>query len=73
MLAGRMATGLATADDASVSIGQLAQQVEILVVDVHGTRSDAIDEDRVFLGNLVIGFPLIRHSSFWWPGHVSFR
>ena len=58
-----MATGFAAADDAAVAVGQLAEQVEVLVVDEHRTRTDAVDADRVFLDNAAGGsrFALGNH------------
>jgi len=54
VLTGSLAASLATTDNLSVPIGQLAEQVEILVIDKHGTRADAIDANGVFLGDLGI-------------------
>ena len=53
VLAGGVAAGLAAADDAAVAVGELAQQVEVFVVDVHRPRRDALDVDRIALGDLL--------------------
>jgi hypothetical protein len=53
VLARGLATGLAAADDAAVAIGELAEQIEILVIDVHRTRTFAIDANRILLGDLL--------------------
>ncbi len=50
MLARGVATGFAAADNSPVPIGELAQQVEVLVIDVHRARGAAADVDRVPLG-----------------------
>lgn len=67
MLAGRMAARLAAADDASVPIRELAQQIEVLVVDVHRPRLDAVDADRVLLGDLdrTTGLPFDEFIVLW--------
>src|SRR6187549_1919611 len=49
VLARSVATSLAAAYDAAVTVGQLAQQVEVLVVDEHRPGTDAVDADGVFL------------------------
>ena len=41
-------TALATANDPALSIDHLLEQFHVLVIDIHGTRTMAIDEDRVF-------------------------
>ena len=38
-----------------MSIGQLAEQVEIFVVDKHRTGTHAIDADRIFFGDFDVG------------------
>jgi hypothetical protein len=50
-----VATGLAAADDAAVTVGQLAQQVEILVVDEHRPGTDAVDAHGVPLDDAASG------------------
>ena len=55
MLAGGVAAGLATTNNPTMTVGQLAQQVEILVVDEHGTGNDPIDRNRIFLDDLTAG------------------
>lgn len=60
VLAGGVATGLATADDAAVTVGQLRKQVEVFVVDVHRTRGLAINVDGVALrGPLDVALALV--------------
>ncbi len=41
-------TAFATADDFALAIDELAQQFQILVVDVHRTRTFAVNKDGVF-------------------------
>ena len=56
VLAGGGAAALAAANDLTLAIGELAQQIEILVVDEHRTGTLAIDENRILLfrANLVL-------------------
>ncbi len=69
MLARSLATGLAAADNAAVAVGELAQQVEILVVDKHRTGTFAIDANGILLGNLLVaataagGLAFVVHKS----------
>lgn len=53
VLADCVAARLAAADDFAVAVGELRQQVDVFVVDVHRLGADAIDEDRILLGNLL--------------------
>lgn len=62
MLARSLATGLATTYNAAVPIGELAEQIQVFVIHEHGTRSNAIDAYRVFLGGAPNGFPSWRHG-----------
>src|SRR5690606_6301453 len=55
VLARSVATGLAAADDAAVAVGQLAQQIKILVVDEHRPGADAINANRVLLDDAAGG------------------
>ncbi len=54
MLADGGATALAPSDDLPLAIRQLLQQVQVLVIDIHRTRSLPVDENRVLL--LATGF-----------------
>lgn len=58
VLAGCLATGLAAADDAAMTIGQLAEHIQIFVIDEHGPRSLTINADGIPLGNLLGDFSL---------------
>ena len=64
MLARRGATAFAATDDFALPIGELAEQIEILVVDVHRTRTFAVDENRILLlgPNLILVRPPLRGS-----------
>jgi hypothetical protein len=53
MLARGLAAGLPAADDAAVAVGELAQQIEILVIHEHRTRTFAIDANGILLGDLL--------------------
>ncbi len=64
MLAGSLTTRFAAANNPTVTVGQLAQQVEILVVDVHRTRAYAIDTNGVLLGNFNVRFSF-GHNQSW--------
>ncbi len=55
VLAGGCTASLATAHNATVTVGQLAEQVEVFVIDKHRTRTDAVDADRVFFSNFDVG------------------
>ncbi len=61
MLARCVATCLTTADNSAMAVGQLAEQIEIFVIDEHRTRTDTIDADRVFLGEFGSVFPFSNH------------
>ena len=56
MLAGGATTGLSTANDSAVPIGEFTQQIEILVVHVEWSGTLAVDKQRVlfldFVGRL---------------------
>ena len=52
MLTSRLATCLATTNNFTMPIGQLAEQVEIFVIHKHGPWTDAIDAHGILLGNL---------------------
>lgn len=52
VLAGCRATGFAAGNDTPVSIDQLGQQLHILVVNVHWTRTLAIYEQRILFLDL---------------------
>ncbi len=52
MLANRSTPVLTTADDASMPIHQLGQEIDILIVDIHRSRSLALDKQRIFLLDL---------------------
>lgn len=43
------ATGLTTNDNSAVTVDELLQQVNVLVVDIHWARTFAIDKNRIFL------------------------
>lgn len=49
VLAGRSATAFAAADDLSLPAGELAEQLQVLIVNVHRSRASAVDEDWIFL------------------------
>lgn len=51
VLAGGRATRLATSNDTAVAVDQLFQEVNILVVHVHGTRALAIYVQRIAFGS----------------------
>ena len=80
VLAGGGATALATANDLALPIGQFGQQVEILVVDVHRTRTFAIDKNRILLfcpDLVLVGSPfrrplkLLHRTSATWRESAS--
>ena len=48
MLAYRRATGFPTDDDATVTIDQFFQKIDVFVVDIHRAGTFAIYENRVF-------------------------
>ncbi len=52
MLADGRATGLTAYHNPTVSIDQFLKEFDILVIDVHGTRAFAIDENRIFFDRL---------------------
>ena len=58
MLAGGVTARLPTTDDLPMAVGQLAQQIQVLVVDIHWPRTDTVDVDRVLLGGLSVRLPL---------------
>ncbi len=64
MLADRSATVLAAADDSAVPIDQFGQEVHILVIHVHRTRSLAVDEERILLFDLCASTRTLARSSF---------
>ena len=49
VLAGGGAAALAAADDLALAAGELGEQFEVFVIDVHRPRTFAVDEDRIFL------------------------
>lgn len=49
MLAGCRASAFPTSDDSSLSVDHLFQKFDVLVIDIHRTRSLTVDENRVFL------------------------
>ena len=49
VLADSTASTLAATNDATVAVHQFAEQIHVLVIDVHGPRSLAIDQDRILL------------------------
>src|SRR5687767_8048056 len=55
MLARGVAARLAAAHDAAVTVGQLAQQIEILVINEHRARTDAVDPDGISLRDATEG------------------
>ena len=55
MLTGCMATRLTAADDATVPIGQFAEQIQIFVVDEHRPGTDAINADWIPFDHLFAG------------------
>lgn len=58
MLTDRGATGLSPADDFAVTIHQLLEQLEVLVIDVHRARPLAINEQRILLDRFGLGLGL---------------
>ena len=70
MLTDGRATGLATADDATVAIDQFLQEVNVLVIDIHRTWALAIDEQRILLFKCANEFANASvHGS--WPSAVD--
>ena len=76
MLADRSTPAFPTPDDATLTIDQLLEQFDILVVDIHRTGSMPIDEDRVtfpgsgphprpFPGAAAIGHRAGSHEGLW--------
>lgn len=55
MLARCGAASLATTNDLGLTVHHLPKQVEVFVIDVHGPRPNAINEDWVFLLDLGLG------------------
>ena len=57
VLTDRRTTGLASSHNLAMTIDQFLEQLQILIVDIHRSRSFAIDENRVLLlgSNLVLG------------------
>ena len=55
MLARCGAASLATTNDLGLTVHHLPKQVEVFVIDVHGSRPNAINKDRVFLLDLGLG------------------
>ncbi len=49
----RVTAGLPTADDPAVPVGELRQQIEIFVIDIHRPRSLAVNVERIALGDLL--------------------
>ena len=49
VLANRHAAALTPADDLSVAVDQLFEQLDVLIIDEHRARSHAIDPNRVLL------------------------
>ena len=49
VLADRGATGLAAANDFSVTVNQFLEQFDVFVIDVHWARALAIDVQRILL------------------------
>ena len=56
VLAGGGAAAFAAAYDLALPVGQLAEQVEVFVVHVHGTWTLTVDKDRVFFLAANFGF-----------------
>ncbi len=71
VLARGLATGLTTADNPAMTIGQLAEQIQILVIDEHRTWANAIDANGILFGNLLIAAAAVAlalvviHRFFW--------
>lgn len=55
MLAGRGATRLATADNLAVTVDQLAEKFNVLVIDIHWARTLAIHKQRISFGRTGTG------------------
>ena len=65
VLADRSAAALAAADDTAVTIDQLLQKLDVLVIDEQRPGPYAIDPDRVLLLGLELGLgPLPRLGVF---------
>lgn len=65
VLAGCLATCLAPADDAAMAIGQLAEHIQIFVIDEHGPRSLTIDKDGIPLSNFLGDFSFLKSGRSW--------
>ena len=60
---------LAAADDATVAINQLLQQFDVLIIDVHRTRTLAVNEQRIFADGFCFGFCFATCRSFFERWH----
>ena len=64
MLGNGGTAGLAAADDLAMPVDQLLQQLDILVIHVHGTRPLPIDRQGIFLFGAGANF-LAFFGSYW--------
>ena len=75
MLTGSRAAALASAKNLALPVDELAQQLEVLVIDIHRTRTGTVDEDRIFPLHLRTGLGLLlgelRKLGIGW-GHLEF-
>src|SRR5690606_12416284 len=62
VLAGGGATAFAAADNFAVAVGQLLQELDVLVVDIQRARAFAVDENRILLlrADLAFGLATVR-------------
>ena len=61
VLARRCTTGLPAAHNSTVSVDQFLKQIDVLVIHVHRTWTDAINEEWILLFCSLFGiFPLTR-------------
>jgi len=65
VLADGHAAAFAAADDLAVAVDQFLEEFDVLVIDEHRARADAIDPDGAFLLGLELGLgPLAGLSIF---------
>ncbi len=66
------ATCFSASDDAAVSADQFLQEIDVLVINVHGARSFAVYVKRIFAYSSRLGLHFATRS-FLWSSHERFE